>query len=133
MVRYHQDIRGHVEHNAHEIEVDVEQDGQTLDLTGASAQYILKASDATDDIDAILNKTGQQGVSENAIEFTDPLNGQLVVHIGTNELSGAVDWTTATRNEAGVYAKELWHRLDVTDASGRLVTGFFGTFEVVRR
>ena len=133
MVRYHQDIRGHVEHNAHQIEVDVEQDGQTLDLTGATARYILKASDETDDIDAILDKTGQQGVSETAIEFTDPINGQLVININTNELSGAVDWSTASRNESGIYAKELYHRLDVTDTNGRLVTGFFGTFEVVRR
>lgn len=133
MVRYHQDVRGHVEHNAHQIEVTVERDGQPLDLTGASARYVLKESDETDDIDAILDKTGQQGVTETVIEFTDPINGQLVIHINTNELAGAVDWTTATRDESGIYAKDFYHRLDITDADGRLVTGFFGSFEVVRR
>jgi hypothetical protein len=127
MTSQNQAIANHYETNAREIYTTVvDDDGTTMDLTGASASYVLKESVETPDSQAAVTKTGTQGGDESQISFPDPANGSLVIHIETGDTTGVVDWSTET-----TAAVDLHHRLDVTDTDGNLVTTFTGSFELL--
>ena len=135
MARYTQDVTGFVEHNAGRIKTTVRQDGEILDLEGTEAHWLLKESHDEDDDTAILEKSGEEDVDEEEIEYVSTSEGKLAVTIDSEELLGTVDWSSdeVTENQDDIPAKMYVHRLDVTDSEGRLVTGFFGDFEILKR
>jgi hypothetical protein len=121
------DLTEHFETNARHIPTTItDSNGDTKDLTGASATYVIKDDSVTDDASAYLELTGSEGGVESGIEFTTPASGILTIQISTDALSGTIDWTTE-----GMSTTTLYHRLDVTDSSGNLVTVFTGDFELV--
>lgn len=108
-----QDISNHHQGDALDINVTVEDEsGTAVDLTGASAEWLLKENAGDSDTNALLTKSTSGG----GVEITDAANGQLVIHIETGD--------------TGSLTGQKHHRLRVTDSSSDRVTVFTGTFTV---
>lgn len=128
MTHNRQNIDVHHEGDAHDIVVTVQySSGTVVDLTGAQAEWLLKENPKDDDASALLTKTGEQDVSETEIEFTEPNEGELVIHIETGDTDGLVTW-----GDIGGTVKDFHHRLRVTDVDGNRVTTLTGNFEIHR-
>lgn len=126
MTHKEQNVEQHHEGDHVELHITVTaEDGTVKDLTGASAEWLLMESESDADADAVLTKSGTEG-GTGEISFTDPVNGELMVEITTSETEGLVTWSEFPDN-----AKEFHHRVRVTDADGKRVTGFTGMFEVL--
>lgn len=109
-----QDVDDYHEGDALHIHVTVnKKDGTAVDLTSASAEWLLKNQASDADADALLTKDTAGG----GIQITDATNGKLTVYIDTGDTTGI---------GAGGYH----HRLRVTDADGDRVTVFHGTFSI---
>lgn len=122
-------IEDHYESNARHLRTTVvDSNGVVVDLTGATAEYVIKDSEKTDDVNAYLTLSGTQGGISSGITFdADPTTGKLIVEIATGDTLGIVaDWSV----EAGSSVTK-YHRLDVTDSAGRKITGFVGDFEIL--
>lgn len=109
-----QDIDDYHEGDAMHIHVTVtKQDGTAVDLTGATAEWLLK-SDARDaDSEALLTKDTAGG----GVAITDAEAGQLTIYIDTGDTTGF---------GSGTYH----HRLRVTDADSDRVTVLHGNFAI---
>lgn len=126
-----QDVEDHHEGDAARLDVTAQVDGEILDLTGASATWLLiededEIEETITEEHAKLVKSGEEGADEEEIEFTDPPNGELEVAINTDDTAGHVNW--AETDEPA----EFDHRLRVTDAGDERTTQFTGTFEIYK-
>lgn len=88
-------------------------DGNTVDLSGAQAEYLLKEDSADADSDALLTKT----ISGGGITIVDSDAGELLIEIDTNDTGGMVG--------------QKHHRLRVTDSDGDRATVFTGTVTII--
>lgn len=126
MTHNEQNVDVHHEGDAHDLNVTVtESDGTPVDLTGASVEWLLKENVRDDDSAAVITKSGDEGTTPSDITFTDVSNGNLTIHINTDETTGLVDWTSVTSN-----TQSFHHRIRVTDAAGNRFTGFTGEFVI---
>lgn len=98
--------------------------GTIIDLRGAEATWYLKEARKDPDEEAVLEKTGVEGGTEDEIEFPDPENGILKVIINKGDTDGFID-----RDEFGT-EKEYYHYLGIEDSEGRYIIGFHGDFLV---
>lgn len=107
-----------------------EHDGTTIDLTGMSAEWRLKESLTDADADALVTKTGEQGVDESQIDFTAPGSGELEVIIESDPTGGDTDGiltdSGGTRAQSEIFE---WH-FRVFDSNGNRVTAETGDWEI---
>lgn len=103
-----------------------EHDGTVVDLSRMSAEWRLKESLTDADADALVVKSGKQGVDEDQIEFTDPASGELEVIIESDPTGGDTDGVLTnadgTRAESQIFD---WH-FRVFDTAGNRVTSETG-------
>lgn len=119
-----QAVRGYHEGDALDLITTVKlEDGTVVDLTGASATWRLKED--VKDREVLLKKTGTEGGTGDEIEFHNPTDGKLKVHIATGDTDGLVGWQDMIGTQ-----REYYHELQVTDSTGKRVTGFHGPFEI---
>ena len=126
-------IDNHHEGNAFKLPVEVydEATDERLDLTNTEADYYIKETRSDPDEEALVHKTGEEGVSEDEIEF-DASDGELTIYIDTDETAGHIDWEQNQRDDKrSPESYDLWHRLDITDANGNRVTVFTGHIELI--
>lgn len=96
------------------ITVDVEEtNGDPVDLTGASATYLIKENMSDPDTDALVELTTSSG----DISIVDATAGRLEVHIPTGETSGMTG--------------QKHHRVRITDDSGNRSTVLTGTITII--
>lgn len=119
-----QPVRGYHEGDALDLITTVTlEDGTVVDLTGASATWRLKED--IKDREILVEKTGTQGGDESQIEFTQPQDGELTVHLETGDTNGFIGWDDIIGTQ-----REFYHELQVTDSAGKRVKGFHGPFEI---
>lgn len=108
-----QDVADHHQGDALDMYVSVEKsNGAAKDISGGSAEWLLKDNASDADTNALLTKTTSGG----GISITDGVVGELTVHIETGDTGSLIG--------------QKHHRLRVTDSDGDRVTVFTGTFTI---
>lgn len=103
-----------------------EHDGTAIDLTGMTVEFRLKENLTDTDTNAVLTKTGTEGGTTSGVTFTDPVNGEAVVNIATDDTATVVDDGSGTRADSVIMD---WHAR-VIDSSGNRVTAEVGDWEI---
>lgn len=114
-------------------DVTDEHDSSTIDITGMSAEFRLKESLTDADADALVEKIGEQGVTEDQIAFTDATNGKCEVIIesdpdntGNGDTDGVLTGDDGVRADSKVFE---WH-FRVIDSNGNRVTAETGDWTI---
>lgn len=99
-----------IEGNDVDVACPITLNGAAWDLTGATVTCTVKASARTDDADAMFVYTSEANVDI-------AIDGSIAV----------VRFKRADLVKSGTY----WHRLDVVDDAGRVLTARYGPLEVI--
>lgn len=103
-----------------------EHDGTAIDLTAMTVEFRLKEDITDADADAVLTKTGTEGGTTSGVTFTDPLNGEAVVNVATDDTATVVNDGSGSRLESVVMD---WH-IRVIDTDSNRVTSEIGDWEI---
>lgn len=98
-----------------------------MDIAGATVEFRVKEEFTDTDEDAVLEKVAEEGGPDDGttITFDDAANGQVTVHIDTDDTSALV-MESNERVSSKVY---VWH-CRVIDGDGRRVTAEWGEWEM---
>lgn len=104
----------------------VEDDNQeAVDLTGATAEFLLKDELTDDDADALLTKSGDEDAPNGEVTFTDATNGEVTFHIETGDTDDVLT-SDGTRIEEDTFKFVI----RITDGDGRRVSTAYGDWTI---
>ena len=103
-----------------------EHDSESIDLTGHTVEFRVKENSTDDDEEAIVTKSGTEGESPTDLTFTSPADGEVEVHIDTDDTTEAVTGPDGNRQES---TDTFWHAR-VIDANENRVTAVTGNWEM---
>lgn len=102
-----------------------DQSDAPVDVTGATAEFLLKSELTDDDVDAILSKSGTEGDAPTDVTFDDPVNGELTFHIQTGDTDGVL-----TQDSVRIAEDTFKFVIRITDSAGRRVSTATGDWTI---